>query len=289
MKKIIFILLIILTINANAQEITGKSYLTIVNNIEVSEVTSSQKYLVSKGVKFSIDAIKGDSILVSFWSFSNPEHNESHTKKDDSGTLKKDTVNAILKRGRNKLRMEDINIKLNLQYKYIGYWSNYLQFRMSLGDLNDKTVEYYGSSNNFTYGVMTLPIKVRFGNGKERYFDFEENLNLGFTFGYQRQIHSRVKQSFNILGGVGISRVTFNEDDRPDPTSTEETAAALMLSIGSLYQYETFQVGVFFGTDLIPGSTGNKWDFQGKPWLGIAIGVSLFTNSKEKTSDSLEQ
>ncbi|EDP97118.1 hypothetical protein U8527_02190 [Kordia algicida OT-1] len=295
MKQIILLFLVLLTSKVFSQEITGKSYMTIVDNIKVTSIDSikiidstktinytTKNYKVPKGVKFSVDEIKGEYALITFWNFSDSELKDSHTRFDGKGTLKMEKVTEILKRKRNRLRNQDIDAKLNLEYKYIGYWANYLQFKMKLTDLNDKTIEYYSASNNFTYGVMTLPIKVRFGNGNERFFNLEENLNLGFTFGYQRQLPSRVKQSINFLGGVGISRVTFNEDTIPNATTEEETAAALMLNIGCLYQYETFQVGAFFGTDLIPRSVGKSWAFQGKPWLGIAIGVSLFTNDKEK-------
>ena len=52
-----------------------------------------------------------------------------------------------------------------------------------------------------------------------------------------------------------------------------------MFSLGMLYQYETFQVGVFTGVDVIPGELGRNWKHQGRPWIGFALGVSLFTKT----------
>lgn len=290
MKRIILIFLVLLTSKVYSQEIVGKSYMTIVDNINVESVDDNTKnYKVPKGTKFSVDAIDGEYALITFWNFPKQTVDSQQKKKDGSGIITAEDMNTLLEKDKLMLTEEDIINKLNLEYSYIGNWANYLQFKMKLEYLNDKTIEYHSASNNFTYGVMTLPIKVRFGNGNDRFFNFEENLNLGFTFGYQRQIASRVRQSYNILGGVGISRVTFNEDTMPNTAVAEETAAALMLNIGCLYQYETFQVGAFFGTDLIQGSVGKSWAFQGKPWLGIAIGVSLFTNDKDKKGELGDQ
>ena len=66
---------------------------------------------------------------------------------------------------------------------------------------------YYGKSNDFTWGVMTLPIKARIGNKKDRFFDFEENLNLGFTAGLKHQITGSHQQWLNYLAGVSVARV----------------------------------------------------------------------------------
>ncbi|MCB0374634.1 MAG: hypothetical protein KDD04_01820 [Sinomicrobium sp.] len=272
-----------------SQEIIGKSYITNAANIEIRSVTDTSKtFKIPVNTKFRVDGFAKDKgrVLISFW-----QYNDSSVKAQQEAINKSqydnksEVVNALNK-DKKSLTASDISSIVDYGFKFIGPWANYVQFDMKLEDLNDKTQEYYGYSDNFTYGVMTLPIKLRFGNNSDRFFNFEENLNLGFTFGYQRKISSRVKQAHNILGGVGISRVTVDEDSLTEGiTTSDNTSEALMLNLGYLYQYEAFQVGLFLGTDLIPGSLGREWKFQGKPWLGIAIGVSLFSNNDRKSSE----
>lgn len=287
MKKALLIGLFLCFSQGYAQEIIGKSYITNVNIKVEYELDSMKKYMVSKGVKFYVENIDEADAIITFWEF-----DEELNFPDGLRSTAKDSINIILNKESKDLKKEDISAKLDLGYLNIGMWSNHIKFRMKLKDLNDKTTEYHGKSNNFTFGVMTLPIKVRFGNNKERFFNYEENLNLGFTFGYKRKIASRVEQSHNILGGIGVSSVTFNEENNPNGSSeeendsveasTEDTAAALTVNFGYLYQYQSFQVGLFLGKDFIPGGSGRSWDFQGKTWLGIAIGVSLFSNDTNK-------
>ena len=184
---------------------------------------------------------------------------ETTTNVETVNIISKIDINSIRKNS-DVLTNEDKERKLKLDLEYIGPWSNYLQFKMELKDLNNKTMEYFGYSRSFTYGVMTLPVKVRFGNGDNRFFNFEENLNLGFTFGYRYQPSSRVEQAHNLLGGFGISRVKIDSTGFSEEIDlSDDTAAALMINVGYLYQHKTFQVGLFLGSDFIPSTTGKAW------------------------------
>ncbi len=319
-KVIVLVVLTIFAMRINAQAIIGKSYLTVANNIEVEYEGDTTKYKVQKGTKFSVDGFESgtDWVYVSFWNYGTNRKSIGKEAKQISlidilgpqqkqsllGMNSKDSVRVktlldsiwnteldsayvadVLRKQKHEITDKDIRLKLSLNKKYIGMWANHLQFKMKLTDLNDKAIEYHGKAGSFTYGVMTLPIKMRFGNGGDRLFNFEENLNLGFTFGYKRQPQSRVKQSHNFLGSVGVSRVELTEDSLNTEMDLEDdTASGIMLSAGYLYQYEAFQVGLFFGTDLLTGSLSREWKFQGKPWLGVAIGVSLFSNDTDKVN-----
>lgn len=54
-----------------------------------------------------------------------------------------------------------------------------------------------------------------------------------------------------------------------------------------MYQYDKFQIGLFTGLDFIDKSAGKNWAYQGKSWLGFAIGFSLF--GENKTSATTDQ
>jgi hypothetical protein len=44
-----------------------------------------------------------------------------------------------------------------------------------------------------------------------------------------------------------------------------------------MLEFERFQIGLLFGTDLISNPNQNDWAYQGKPWLSIGLGYSLLT------------
>jgi hypothetical protein len=56
-----------------------------------------------------------------------------------------------------------------------------------------------------------------------------------------------------------------------------------------MYQYDKFQVGLFSGLDYIDQSSNVIWAYQGKPWVGFAIGVSLFGENKSSNTTSQTQ
>ncbi|MEM6721293.1 MAG: hypothetical protein AAF611_18340 [Bacteroidota bacterium] len=307
MKKIILIFLVLLTSKVCGQQIIGKSYITTIKNIMVTSYNLIQEeevaiYRVPQNVKFTVDNfIDGeDSVLITFWGFNAGKNRNNVEVKALNNVIEENTdpskldieikgflddkklLYQVLSLDQDQLTNEDIELKLNNNYEFIGSWANHLQFKMKLSDLNNKTREYYGKSTDFTFGVMTLPVKIRFGNKEERFFNFEENLNLGFTFGLRLQVPSRERQSHNILASTAISRVSFENESEE---TNENSEAALSLSLGYLYQYQAFQIGTFLGFDFIPGNKGRSWEYQGKPWLGVAIGFSLFSKDNSNNQD----
>jgi len=140
---------------------------------------------------------------------------------------------------------------------------------------------------DFTWGVMTLPIKARFGNGGKRLFDYEERLNLGFVFGLKKQLKGYNQQALNYLAGFGITSAKTDSSSMKDLSDYDgKTSLALSLHTGVLYQFETFQVGFFVGADFVPGTVGRSWRHQGRPWIGLAIGVSLFSKNSVDGTES---
>lgn len=175
---------------------------------------------------------------------------------------------------------------------YIDSRANGKHFLIDLEDLDGKCGPYNGNGNEFTWGAVTIPIKMRFGDGNNRYFSFEPAANLGLFAGYRRQIRGAKVQAINLLFGTSIGSVTLRTEDfflssgaeRDTTGQYTGTALGLSASIGLVYQIESFQIGLFTGSDFLPSKVGTYWRHQGIPWFGVGIGFGLF--SKDKSDGS---
>ncbi|AMR31531.1 hypothetical protein A0256_08880 [Mucilaginibacter sp. PAMC 26640] len=265
-KLIISIVLIMTTFGSYAQAIIGKMYTIVPDFVNVYGVTKTNsidpvaKFRASGGTKFTVTGFDKDhNIKLTFWRYVDAR---MHTKQYDSVKRAEELYNFGVPNG------------------YIGKWANYKEFAMSPEDFNSSCIAYYGTKTEFTWGVMTLPIKLRPGNGSSRFFSYEESLNLGFVFGWRQQLKGKVKHSINYLMGVGIANVkTDSLSQKSGISPAGASAAAFSVNAGVLYAHNNFQIGFFVGKDHIPGSQGRDWKYQGKPWIGLAVGISLFSDT----------
>lgn len=254
---------------AQTETITGNAFITTLDNMVVygisqGKIDRTKVFKISKGTKFNVNGFDEDNnIRVTFWRYSAPQSLEKSAMPPGYSTTYTNSR------------------------EFISSWANHKEFVMELKVFNLGCKIYYGSRKDFSWGVMTLPIKARLGDGGDRFFDVEENLNLGFTFGLRQQLQGRKQQALNFLLGISIARVRTDsislKNNFPAPQSS--VSSALMFSAGTLFQHENFQVGFFTGIDNIMGALGRNWKFQGKPWIGFAIGVSLFSNNVTQAGD----
>jgi hypothetical protein len=161
---------------------------------------------------------------------------------------------------------------------YLDSWANGWLFYITAKDFSDYCVSIFPKSDKFTWGFLTLPVKMRFDNSKGGRFDFEQNLNFGLTFGDKHQVKSTTDISLNYLAGLSVVSVPLNQSTATAASPTTSTTA-ISTSAGFMFQYDKFQIGIFLGADFA-GSNASKFNYQGKPWLGFAIGVSLFGEGK---------
>ena len=166
---------------------------------------------------------------------------------------------------------------------FVDSWANYWQFAITAKDFTDNCVLYYPHSNQFTWGFLTLPLKMRFDNSSPGgRFNFEQNLNFGLTFGDKMQIKNRNDISINFLAGISVVNVQLNNAvsaTNSSPAVNATSTTAISMSVGSMFQYEKFQIGLFVGRDYA-GESANLFPFQHKLWAGFAIGISLFGEGK---------
>ena len=211
-----------------------------------------------------------------------PSHGQSNNQSTDSNAYK-------VKKADKNIPLDASTDTTDQASKYedlafVDSWANGWEFFISAKDFTSYAVLIYPKSDKFTWGFLTLPVKMRFDNSKMGRFNFEQNLNFGLTFGDKHQFVSTSDVSLNTLVGLDVVNVPLNN---ATATTSASSTTAVSTSIGVMLQYDKFQMGVFLGTDFA-GAHANQFDYQGKPWLGFAIGVSLFGES-QTTSTSQSQ
>ena len=281
--------------STSATNIIGKSFVsktvisvTRYNQLSKNKVKNSD-FLLKEGTKFFVSGVEEDGYIISVWNFADNDASkakfyESRLEKKEVDSLKfspyrilKSELGLVLKGNKQVSVAESLGSLEELAY--IDSWANNLQFFISLKDFNDKTESIYPKQTSFTWGFLSLPIKARFGN-KSAPFTFEEKINFGISLGYKWQHVGTTYKASNLLGGVSIANVKVD---------TDKSAAALSFSLGYMFQYDKFQAGLFSGFDFIDQQPKVNWGYQGKPWIGFAIGVSLFGENKTSISTGQSQ
>ena len=132
----------------------------------------------------------------------------------------------------------------------------------------------------FISGAVIDPVKMRFGNGKTRVFDFAQEFNLGLTVGAQF-IYNPVHPDyggFNLLVGFGITSVQLDSTNTGGMVMVKTNAAALTPSLNLVWDIPKaqIQVGASIGWDIIGGNPGKAWIYKKLPFLGIGISHNFF-------------
>lgn len=147
--------------------------------------------------------------------------------------------------------------------------------------------------NEFTVSTLTIPIKYRFQGKKGIPENFTTDLSgyimasLGggkSKFMYREEVGNKVntwKLSGSILAGVStvtLDSLNTSRTDSPSPLDSETSLTRGLLSFGCgiLGNYNKAGIGIFIGLDYGVGRLAERWDYKGKPWVGLGIGYSIF-------------
>ena len=136
---------------------------------------------------------------------------------------------------------------------------------------------------NFSIKVISVPLKVRFGENEH---EFSSDVNLGAFAGYSwgqskfthrekiGNVETETKKTLGILLGTEHLEFEFlNEDNE----LVEEETAVLSIGSGFIYSYHKFTAGLTGGVDFALGEYAAQWDYHARPWVGLAVGFSLFS------------
>lgn len=191
---------------------------------------------------------------------------------------------VIPKKGRLKA-----NVIFEDQYIYINPWLT----KDSLGHFIKRNNVYFFELQNrqsvklyfrqWTLNALSVPLKIRFGEKKT---EFSTGANLGVFFGYtwgktnfvyRKKIGNKQYDSKFTTGlFLGADKLEFSFKDSNNEDQGVNTAF-ISIGTGALYSYQKFTLGITGGFDFGLGDNRDKWDFQGRPWIGATLGYSLFS------------
>ncbi|MEP7376097.1 MAG: hypothetical protein ABI675_22060 [Chitinophagaceae bacterium] len=140
--------------------------------------------------------------------------------------------------------------------------------------------------NSLSVGLVNLPIKARFGSKKKtdgiynKDFLISSDVSLGFSIGYKRKWSE--ENGLNLLGGISVSSIQVDSSITKGYATSATNASALTGHVGILFETNNFQFGIFTGIDFLAGQMGKEFLYKKDPWLGIAIGFSLFKAKSTK-------
>lgn len=177
------------------------------------------------------------------------------------------------------------------------------------GDYEDEGVYFYKLTNrqtlrfNFsevTVSPLTLPLKYRF-SGTKTYEDPHEekkfseefsaaiNLNVfiarawGRTSYHYRDKTESITTTEKLAAGLifGASTITLDASTTsasrtPITGDTKITKGLATVGVGGTYNINKLSFGIFGGWDFSVGDEAARWNYNRRPWVGLAIGYALF-------------
>ena len=163
---------------------------------------------------------------------------------------------------------------------FSGNWNDKHYFSVPLADFESKCDPYYPRGWDLTFGVMTIPIKLRGASRKTgSLFEYDEKFNIGLSAGVQRSFNSRKERSISFLINTSISTVRLDSLNTKGYQLESGTSGAFTVATGFVFRQSDFNIGIFLGWDKVPGVLGTNWVHNNKPWLGVGIGFSIFSVS----------
>jgi len=211
-------------------------------NIRGTQLSDSLYEAPSKAI-FTHIGNKGDSVIIRFWIW------------------EKDQTEAIY-----AYNYQNANSKQRLY------------FLMSSSDFENKTIRRYSLRPGFAIGTAAVPFKIRTNP-----FNFTNDIGIGPVVGVKfRLSRYSSKNFFNVLLGFGLSSVNLDSLSTNGNVTTNSpitNPAALTLSLGGVFEFSNVQVGAFIGKDYINRNEKIDWIYQGKTWLSIGLGYTLFSKS----------
>lgn len=268
MKKTITILMLLSVVSINfSQELErDKTYVftkgtAITPYNKITSEAKGNKIIAQSGWKFKIDETVTDGYVIRFLKWESSKEEESENNKKNTLYFEKNTAPIYF-----HISKESFEKNTEIQQAKIPMWS-------------------------FVSGALTVPIKIRPGGDERdpetmtriRQFDFANDINIGLSAGVKLRIDNKQRAFLNLVGGVSLTSIAVDEDNTRNFVDQKTNASSITYSVGLVFQYDDFQIGLINGWDYLSRDLGDNWVYQGRPWYGVGLGLSIFS-SKDKSN-----
>lgn len=133
-------------------------------------------------------------------------------------------------------------------------------------------------------GAATLPFKLRPQDG-----EFSKDVSLSAMGGLDIKFSGTSDVSLGVLGGIGFTSATVDSASTNDQVKVDHEASGLTLSTGLLIRWKSLQIGGFVGWDHLSKTDRAIWIYNGEPWIGIGIGVTIFKSETGNVEEGLNE
>ena len=146
------------------------------------------------------------------------------------------------------------------------------------------TQKYYlGSSKpDANFGALVVPIKLRGGAGERRQVTFTTDVSLAGAIDINWKGRGTTPWFLHGLIFAGIAAIQITPNESALETTRMVPAFTTGIGIGVSGAYGG--AGLVMGLDVVNGNTRGedaiRWDYQGRPWLGISIGTTFGVPAK---------
>lgn len=204
-----------------------------------------------------------------------------------------DILNYPEKYTKGKKKDSIINYALKGDSTYINIDDNNKLFWIKVEEFNRLKeekwiVKRYYMYPKFAYGAsFSIPFKIRPKTDKLN-MKITPEITLGGYFGLKQRL-SRYNDIYLYIPviSLGVTTLGINENNIIKETgNTEETQDGLVLgrtfSIGVIFEFKSFQIGLIGGLDKAGGEIGKDWVYNDKLWYSFSIGYSFFGKESGK-------
>jgi len=290
MKKIFLPIIVFIAMKASSQD----NY-QVANAFKTDIVLYEYDFVSAKVLKSStpVIALKGDifnivkrheadGYVIKFWNFSSRSNG---TVSDPQRNKIAIAVNAQ----KSDAKQKDIIIT--------GKSSNNKYYYISNDDFDKYTTTEFTPKNDILFiSLIYLPVKMRFGDRQDRFFDFGESVTLTPAVGYKRRIGSVFSTTFiSFMLGVGPTLINVDEKTAPKLYGSDtvnangkKTIGAITPSLGIMFEKKRIQIGLMAGIDIPAGKEGREWIYKNKPWVSFGIGYQIFARKESSGSTGSE-
>lgn len=152
-------------------------------------------------------------------------------------------------------------------------------FLMDKTDFKTRNQQRYSMKPSIAIGAAAIPFKIR-----RNPFLFTNDVGVGSVFGPKFRLSPYNNKNFySIVAGVGLSSIVLDSiSTRGTITddSVSKKVSSLTVSSGVVFDFGGIEIGAFVGWDFIDNNDNINWRYQGKPWLSVGFGYSLFHKAK---------